>query len=174
MKNINIKNIIAVTAVFIVGSSGFIMFKNQSTLNNETHLYNYVEGFEKNTLITLTALSVKNIKEKQIRTDGQEKTVLPFSENKTPAEFILNIQNQKQNFDIITTQNRDQIILKFENMPVDTKISILSENAAIHKDVPVDWAGHLTLHQTQINSTLCAMINNKEKICFEKNRRGTA
>lgn len=169
---LNTKIIFSIIAVATMAIVGFYVLTSQPASKNKTALTDYIEGFEENTLVTLTSLSKENITEDEIKTPGTEKTPLSFSREKAPKNFILNIKNKSQNFDITARQTTENTILKFEGLPLDTKISVLSDKKQIHQNVPVDWAGNLTLTQSHKPASLCAIINNKEKICYSTNNKG--
>jgi len=167
------KTIISASIAFIA-IGGIYALNSQHAPQTKPNLINYVEGFEKETLITVTSLSKENITENKIDVLGKEKTHLPFSQDNAPGKFLLNVKNQTQSFDITATQTIENIILKFEGLALDTKISVLVGKKQIHQNIPVDWAGHLTLKQKNTTSTLCAVINNKEKICYSQSKGSPA
>jgi len=168
---LNSKITLTVITIAIMATGGFHAFTSQQpALKNKTTLTNYIEGFEENTLITLTSLSKENITEEKIEILNTKKTPLSFSKPGSPKNFILNIKYKNKNFDITATQNKNATMLKFEGAPLDTKISILINENKIHQNVPVDWAGNLTLTQDHKDTSLCAIINNKEKICYNTDK----
>lgn len=127
---------------------------------------NFVAGFNDNTHIKISYLAKQNSQSKAITTNG--KTPLPAFPAGGIFEINFNIADDKKPYDVLMTKNRDGVTIAFKELPLNSKISVLSDKN--QQDIPVDWSGNLTLFQTSGAQQICIKIapnnNRVREICY--------
>ncbi len=137
---------------------------------------NFVAGFDADTMITISYLSKNFETSQKIVMDDKGKKILPPFPHDNGFEIHYKIDNKKDFYDVTLTKNQNTMTIQFKELPLDSKISVLN---TAHINLPVDWAGHLTLSDLSLeNQNICVEIaepqNNPRQLCANLDKGGKA
>jgi hypothetical protein len=179
MMMIKNKKILFLTVTIFIVVIGFYFIAPSNRSNTAMTQEGYVEGFEKGTTLKLSTLSQEDVKTHIKTVQHSEKTALPDLTLNQKTGIVLNVNDNKDNYDIVTIDDGKNIVLTYENLPLNSQVSLMRDGTKIHNHVPVDWVGNLVLNVNSKPSRLCNEIfhpspNISRTICYTIHQEETS
>lgn len=146
----------------------------QDALSPEQNI-SYFSGFNENTIIKMSYLSKEETINKNF--DIKNSQTENFSDIPFHKDFYMDINasNTNQSYDITVIRKKNSFNFQFENLPLNSTVSIISDTQYTYENVPVDWAGNIAFSDISANESLClntSLPNEKNKICYQIDNGG--